>query len=88
MTQRQFKPYALLFYKGEVRKTHIILESDRALYTSFGTFLQLGARWLWVRDLECELKPERINEPANQDRQSQPGGQADASSALPDKVPR
>lgn len=60
MTQRQFKPYALRFYNGEVRRTHIIHESDRALYTSFGTFLLIGVRWLWVMDLECELKPERI----------------------------
>ena len=69
MSQRQFKAHAQVSFKGKTGLATIVLESDRALYTTAGTFIQMGAKWLWLHDFECELKPERINEPANQDRQ-------------------
>jgi hypothetical protein len=69
MNQGKFKPVAEVRYKGRSAETRIILESDKALYTTLGTFLQIGVRWLWVRDLECELKPEVNDGPADKDRQ-------------------
>jgi len=60
MSNRKFKAVAEIAYKGRSSETRIILECDRSIATTHGTFILIGVRWLWVMDLECELKPERI----------------------------
>lgn len=60
MSKGRFKSVAEICYQGQSKRTRIILESDKAIATTFGTFVLRDGKWLYVRDFECELKPERI----------------------------
>ena len=61
--KRRFKARARV--SGSVvgrNTTRIIVEGERVISTSMGSFHLVDGRWLWIADFQCELHPEPIRE--------------------------